>query len=65
MRRRFKQTASLLDRLAEFAEEARHEAADLPDGPERDKLLKKVQRAETASEIEGWANSPELEPPKK
>jgi hypothetical protein len=59
-----KQTKSLQERLAEFAEEARQEAADLPDGPERDKLLKKVQRAETASEIEGWANSPELQPPK-
>jgi hypothetical protein len=57
------QTKSLQERLAEFAEDTRQEAAGLPDGKERDKLLKKVQQAETASEIEGWANSHELEPP--
>jgi hypothetical protein len=62
-RQRSKPTKSLQERLADFAEEARQEADDLPDGKERDKLLKKVQQAETASEIEGWANSPELQPP--
>jgi hypothetical protein len=58
-----KQTKPLRDRLAEFAADARQEAEGLPDGKERDDLLKKAQRAETASEIEGWASSPGLQPP--
>ncbi len=53
-----KQTRSLQDRLAEFAEEARNEAAGLPDGPERDRLLKTVKKAEAASEMESWASPP-------
>ena len=58
-----KQTKSLQERIAEFAAEARQEAAGMPDGPEREKVLKKVQQAETASEIEGWASSPGLQAP--
>lgn len=61
-RSRTKQTRSLQERLAEFAADARREAADIPDGPERERLLKAVKRAETASEIETWASSPELAP---
>lgn len=57
-RNRMKQTKSLPERLAEFAAEARQEAAHMPDGPERDKVLKKVRRAETASEIDALASSP-------
>jgi hypothetical protein len=30
----------------------------MPPGPERDKLLAKIQKAENAAEIEGWANRP-------
>lgn len=63
-RRRFKQTDSLLERLSQFTANLRREAASVPDGPEREKLLKRIRQAETASEIEGWANSPELQPPK-
>jgi hypothetical protein len=37
----------------------------VPPGPERDELLKKAKKAETAMEVEGWANSPGLQPPKK
>jgi hypothetical protein len=54
-RRRFKQTASLADRLARFAKEAGEKAASLPPGPARDELLKKVRQAETATRLEGWA----------
>ena len=36
----------------------------MPEGPAREELVKKIRQAETASEIEGWANSPELQPPK-
>jgi hypothetical protein len=35
-----------------------------PDGPKRDELLEKARKAETAVEMDGWANSRELQPPK-
>jgi hypothetical protein len=63
-RRRFKQTISLKDRLASFSKEAREHADALPPGPERDALLKKASRADTASHFEDWANSAGLQPPK-
>ena len=61
-RARVKQTKSLQERLAEFAAEARKEVAGMPDGPEREKLLKSIERAQTASEIDALASSPELAP---
>ena len=63
-RKRLKHTKSLQERLAEFAAEARQEASGMPDGPERDKVLKKVWQAEAASEIEGLVCPPELHAPK-
>ena len=63
-RRRFKQSDSLRDRLASFAKEAIDKAAHLPSGPERDELLKKARRADTASHIDEWANSTGLRSPK-
>jgi hypothetical protein len=63
-RRRVNQTVSLKDRLASFAKEALDKAKHLPSGPERDDLLKKARRADTASHIDDWANSPGLQPPK-
>jgi len=63
-RRRVKQTQSLQDRLATWAEEVREQAARLPPGPERDTLLKKLRQADTASHLEDWANSPGLQPPR-
>ncbi|WP_298253734.1 hypothetical protein [Bradyrhizobium sp.] len=62
-RRRFQHTISLKDRLVSFAEEAR-EKAKLLTGNERDDLLKKARQAETAANINDWANSPGLRPPK-
>jgi hypothetical protein len=62
-RRRFKQTISLRERLAAFATETRARAEQLS-GPERDVMLKKVQRADAASRIDAWANSSGLQPPK-
>jgi hypothetical protein len=38
----FYKSASLKDRLAAFAEEAREKASHLPPGLERDEMLKKV-----------------------
>ena len=63
-RHRAKQTASLKDRLASFARKALDQAQQLPSGPERDELLKKARRADTASHIDEWANSTGLQPPK-
>jgi hypothetical protein len=63
--RRTKQTVSLTDRLALFANEIREKALHLAPGPERDALLRKIEQADTAADLEkSWANSPELQPPK-
>lgn len=64
MRRRFKQTVSLHNRLSEFVADTRAKADSVPDGPARNELLKKIQQAEAAANIEAWANSPGLQPPK-
>jgi len=63
-RRRFKQTASLQDRLQAFASDVRSKAEALPPGAERDELMKKAREADTALHLHDWANSPGLEPPK-
>jgi hypothetical protein len=63
-RRRFQQTISFKDRLVAFAQEARQKAKLLQAGVERDELLRKARRADTAAHIDDWANSPELQPPK-
>jgi hypothetical protein len=63
-RRRFKQTTSFKDRLATFAERLKAEASKLRPGPERDALIKRARQADTASDIDEWANSPRLQPPK-
>jgi len=64
-RRHLDQTRSLKDRLATFANEALDKASHLPPGPERDELLKRARRAETASHIDEWANSPALQQPNR
>ena len=58
------QKMPLTDRLKEFAQDARDKAEKLEPGPEREELLKKARKAETASELEAWANSPGLRIPK-
>lgn len=63
-RRRFKQTTSFQDRLSDFIAGARSEADGGPDGADHYELLKKIRQAETAANIERWATSPELQPPK-
>jgi hypothetical protein len=55
---------SLQDRLSEFIAGARAEAETAPDGADEYELQKKVRQAETAANIEAWANSPGLQPPK-
>jgi hypothetical protein len=63
-RRRFKQQTSLQDRIAEWAAGVREQAKQMQPGPEREELLKKLLRAETAIHLQDWANSPGLQQPK-
>lgn len=63
-RRRFKQTTSFQDRLSDFIAGARSEADGRPGSADHYELLKKIRQAETAANIERWATSPELQPPK-
>ena len=63
-RRRFKQTIPLKDRLTAFINAITARVEIIPPGLERDEMLKQVQAAQTAMEIDGWANSSELQPPK-
>lgn len=63
-RRRFAQTTSLEDRLAEEAKRLREEAELLPHGPVRDAAMRRARQAETGSHINQWLRSPGLAPPK-
>ncbi len=64
LRRRFKQTQSLEERLAEEAKRLREEAKSLPPGAAREALLRKARQAETGSHMSQWLSSPGLQPPK-
>jgi hypothetical protein len=58
-----KQDITLQDRIVAWVKEVRAQAAELPPGPDRDELLKKIRQAETAMHLDAWANSPGLQPP--
>ena len=58
----FKQTDK--QRLSEEAAKLRDEALRKPPGVERERLLRRAQEAEFASQLNGWLNSPGLQPPK-
>jgi hypothetical protein len=60
-----KQPTTLTHRLAQFGKAHRDAADKLAPSPERDELMKKVNQAETASQIDRWVNSPGLQPPTK
>jgi hypothetical protein len=64
LRRRFKQTKSLEERLSEEAKRLRDEAKSLPHGAVREALLRKARQAETGSHMSEWLSSPGLQPPK-
>jgi hypothetical protein len=64
LRRRFKQTVSLEERLAEEAKWLREEAKLLPPGAEREALIRRARQAETGSHMSEWLSSPGLQPPK-
>lgn len=63
MRRRFKQTLSLRDRLVAHAKSARDQARRLPPGKERESLLRSARQSETAANIDEWLSSPGLRAP--
>jgi hypothetical protein len=60
-RRRLKQT--LEDRLRQEAKADRERANALAPGREREELLRNARRAETASHLSDWVNSPGLRSP--
>jgi predicted trehalose synthase len=62
-RRRFKQTVSLDQRLADEAARLRKEAIGTPPGIERERLLARARQAETAANMSGWFTSAGLQPP--
>jgi hypothetical protein len=64
MKTRREQDIPLRERVAAWAKETRQQADQMPPGPERDELLKKVRQAETFAHLEDWLNSPGLQPPK-
>jgi hypothetical protein len=57
-RHRFKQTLSLQDRLAAWAEEIRQHATQIPPGPDQETLLKKARQADRAIHMDDWLNRP-------
>jgi hypothetical protein len=63
LRRRFKQTQSLEERLAEEAKRLREEAKLLPPGALREEIIRKARQAETGSHMTEWLRSPGLRPP--
>jgi hypothetical protein len=62
-RRRFTQTQSLEERLAEEAKRLRAKAKLLPPGAARDELIRRARQAETGSHMSEWLRSPGLLPP--
>lgn len=62
-RRRFTQTQSLEERLAEEAKRLRAEAKLLRPGMARDALIRRARQAETGAHMSEWLRSPGLQPP--
>ena len=62
-RRRVKHEVSFRDRLLKSAQDAREQAALLPYGAERDRLLQRARQNETAAKIDTWISSPGSRPP--
>lgn len=62
-RRRFNQTQSLEERLAEEAKRLRAEAKLLPPGARREEIFRRARQAETGSHVSEWLRSPGLRPP--
>jgi hypothetical protein len=63
-RNRRKNTIPFDQRLQRMAGEAREAAERLPDGQQRDALLRKARQAETAAHLNEWLSSPGLQSPR-
>lgn len=63
MRRRFKQTRTLTERLADEATRLREEARTLAPGRRREMLLRRARQDETAMQIDAWLHSRGLRAP--
>ncbi|MDF0521208.1 hypothetical protein P0R31_28585 [Bradyrhizobium yuanmingense] len=57
-RNRRKQTQTLQERLAAFAESARESASSLPPGREREVLLQRAKQNEITSNLTDWLSAP-------
>lgn len=64
-RNRHKQTISFDQRLHQAADAARDAAQMLPEGQQRETLMKKARQAETAVHINEWLASPGLRAPSR
>jgi hypothetical protein len=62
-RRRFKQTSSLEERLAEEAKQLREQAMMFPPGPVRDAVERRARQADAAVRVNEWLMSPGQQPP--
>ncbi|MBR0741499.1 hypothetical protein JQ581_31660 [Bradyrhizobium liaoningense] len=62
-RRRFKQTKTLTERLADEAARCRAEARALAPGRRREMLLRRARQDEMAMQIDAWLQSPGLRAP--
>ena len=64
-RQRIKHKSTFEERLAEEATKFKEAAEKQPSGSlARELLLRRARQAETASHINNWLRSPELQPPK-
>jgi len=63
-RRRFGHTLTSPEHPDDEAERLRAEADKVPPGIEREELLRKARRAETASHVNEWLCSPGFQPPR-
>ncbi|HEY8671939.1 MAG TPA: hypothetical protein VIL63_13930 [Terriglobales bacterium] len=55
---------TIQEKWRQLSEAAKAEAEKLPYGKERDALVRKARQLQTASQINQWLSSPELQPPK-
>jgi hypothetical protein len=62
-RRRFKQTSTLAERLAEDTAHLREQAKLLPRGHLRDHVVRRIRQNKTAADIDLWLKSPGLQQP--
>ena len=63
-RRRFKQSLSLEERLAQEAIRLREQARLRPPGAARDEMIRKARQAESGSRMSEWLRSSGLQPPR-